>query len=408
MEKVMAWVEKIGEQSWRVRHNDHNGRTQSVTGFNSEQGARSYATGLRPKPQPQGSADAAHGSATLATWTQSWLRTLRVSERTEENYRRNIRRHLLPRWGEHRLAAITATDIHMWVGQLHAAGYAPTTITTLVKLLSQILGDAVEAGLLSENPVRRRPHRGPRVIQPVAERIWATPEQVVQIAENATALGDATMGLLLVTAGWTGLRWGELAGLQRCNLHLADGVLLIDRYVGGLHESGSRMWLGPPKTNASVRVVSLPPFLIALLREHVERTDGVPVFAGPQGGWLRRSNVDRRVLRPATDGTLELPQARLRLAPVQPGLTFHGFRHSHKTWLIADGVPEIAQARRLGHHLTDRVVETYSHVAPEVEQRLLDGLEARWHAANAYLHPRAPQHSFRTLLNRVGHWRQAA
>ena len=123
--------------------------------------------------------------------------------------------------------------------------------------------------------------------------------------------------------------------------------------------------------------MSLPPFLLELLREHLDRTDGIPVFSGPQGGWLRRSNVDRRVLRPATDGTLELPQARLRLAPVQPGLTFHGFRHSHKTWLIADGVPEIAQARRLGHHLQDRIMETYSHVAPEVEQRLLDGLEAR-------------------------------
>jgi hypothetical protein len=40
-------------------------------------------------------------------------------------------------------------------------------------------------------------------------------------------------------------------------------------------------------------------------------------------------------------------------------------RHSHKTWLIADGIPEIAQAKRLGHHLANRLVEVYSHVAPE-------------------------------------------
>jgi hypothetical protein len=56
-------------------------------------------------------------------------------------------------------------------------------------------------------------------------------------------------------------------------------------------------------------------------------------------------------------------------------------RHSHKTWLIAGGAPEIAQARRLGHHLDNRVIETYSHVAPEVEQRLLEDLERRWHTA---------------------------
>jgi hypothetical protein len=115
-------------------------------------------------------------------------------------------------------------------------------------------------------------------------------------------------------------------------------VIVIDRYAGGLHESGSRMWLGPPKTAASIRVITLPPFLIALLREHLDNADGVPVFTGPKGGWLRRSNVDRRILRPAADGTLQVPRAPVRLEPVRPGLTFHGLRHSHKTWLIADGV----------------------------------------------------------------------
>ena len=401
----MAWTEQTGSHSWRVRFSDGDGKVHSVGGFRSGHDARRYAAALGSQAQPATPA-AGRESVMLAEWAEQWLAAQRIAERTEENYRRNLNKHLLPRWDTSPLATITTGDIHIWEGQLHAAGYARSTVNTFIKLLAQVLGDAVEAGLLSENPVRRRPQRGLRVLQPVAERVWATPEQVVQVAENAAAVGDATMGLLIVTAAWTGLRWGELAGLQRSNVHLDDGLLRIDRYAGALHESGSRMWLGPPKTNASVRVVTLPPFLVALLREHMAGTDGAPVFAGPKGGWLRRSNTDRRVLRPATDGTLHLAHATLRLQPVQPGLTFHGFRHSHKTWLIADGVPEIAQARRLGHHLHDRIVETYSHVAPEVEQRLLDGLEARWHAANAYLHPRQP-HGFRALIHRVGPWRAA-
>jgi integrase len=48
----------------------------------------------------------------------------------------------------------------------------------------------------------------------------------------------------------------------------------------------------------------------------------------------------------------------MRLAPVKPGLTFHGLRHSHKTWMIDDNIPEIAQALRLGHILKDEVRET--------------------------------------------------
>jgi hypothetical protein len=51
--------------------------------------------------------------------------------------------------------------------------------------------------------------------------------------------------------------------------------------------------------------------------------------------------------------------------------------------MIADGVPEVAQARRLGHILGDRIRETYSHVAAEVDSRLLAGLQDRWDKAVA-------------------------
>ena len=53
------------------------------------------------------------------------------------------------------------------------------------------------------------------------------------------------------------------------------------------------------------------------------------------------------------------------------------------TSMIADGVPEIAQARRLGHILDDKIQQTYPHVAAEVEHRLLDGLADRWAKAVA-------------------------
>ena len=107
------------------------------------------------------------------------------------------------------------------------------------------------------------------------------------------------------------------------------------------------------------------------------------MFVTPSGEPHRNSNFGRRALRPAVDGTLDRARAMVRLAPVKPGLTFHGLRHGHKTWMIADGVPEVAQARRLGHILGDRIQETYSHVAAEVETRLLDGLQDRWDKAVA-------------------------
>jgi hypothetical protein len=51
--------------------------------------------------------------------------------------------------------------------------------------------------------------------------------------------------------------------------------------------------------------------------------------------------------------------------------------------MIADHIPDVAQARRLGHTLPDKIEDIYSHVAPEVDARLLASLQQRWESAAA-------------------------
>ncbi|MCI2423941.1 hypothetical protein MOQ72_41735 [Saccharopolyspora sp. K220] len=48
----------------------------------------------------------------------------------------------------------------------------------------------------------------------------------------------------MITAAYTGARWGELAGLQRHNTHLKDGCIVIDPDIGATTKSTAR----PPKT----------------------------------------------------------------------------------------------------------------------------------------------------------------
>jgi integrase len=189
----------------------------------------------------------------------------------------------------------------------------------------------------------------------------------------------------MITAAWTGARWGELAGLQRINTHLDEGTIVIDPDIGALHEVDGTLELGPPKTAESARTITLPPFLIDLLRVHLDTHQHRHVFVTAEAQLLRRSNFARRAMRPATDGNLDRTRPRIRVQPIVPDLTFHGFRHSHKTWMIADGMPEVAQARRLGHTLPDKIENIYSHVAPEVEARLIKALQRRWTDALATL-----------------------
>ena len=275
-------------------------------------------------------------------------------------------------------------NVHAWGKKLRGQGYAVSTVSTIVKVLTMMLADAVDERLIPVNPIVPR-RRGRRRHQPRAEQLWATPEQVAAIAAQAIALVGPWAGVLIITAAWTGARWGELAGLQRHNLHLADGTVVIDPDIGALHEVNGRFELGPPKTAWSARTITLPPFLVPLLQAHLANHDHAHVFVTTGRELLRRSNFGRRAMRPATDGNLHISLPRVRVQPVVPGLRFHDLRHSHKTWLIADGIPEVGQARRLGHRIPDAIREIYSHVAPEVEARLLAALERRWHDALADL-----------------------
>jgi integrase len=384
----MAWVEQCGNRSWRVRYRRDDGTIGALHGFTTKTAATDHANTLESDQREGRFLDPAAGKITLTEWSHDWLQALDVAIRTEDVYRSLLRRHILPRWGEHGLVDISGIKAAAWAKDLRAGGYSATTVTAVTKLLSLLLADAAEERLIPANPIRAR-RRGRRRTERRTERIWATPAEVLAIADNAAQLPNAetTAAILIVTAAWTGTRWGEIVALQRHNTHLdpdnGAGYIVIDPNVGAMIESSRGIELGPPKTAESARTITLPPFLINLLRAHLESHGHRFVFVSPAGQPHRNSNFGRRALRPAVDGTLHRPQAAVRVDPVKPGLTFHGLRHGHKTWMIADGVPEVAQARRLGHILGDRIQETYSHVAAEVEQRLIEGLQERWDKAVA-------------------------
>jgi hypothetical protein len=86
---------------------------------------------------------------------------------------------------------VTALAVTLWIKQLPCR-YAASTVAGIVRVFWMMLDDAVDERLIALNSVRRRARRGRRREQsPVpAERVWATPEQVVRIAGNAALLGN--------------------------------------------------------------------------------------------------------------------------------------------------------------------------------------------------------------------------
>lgn len=385
----MAWVEQRGTR-WRVRYWAANGKAASVPGsFPTRQAAQDHAdqlhstptspTDVAPAPTPTGAITTAGAAPcsvtqpppTIADWAQVWWQTVDVGDNTEAFYRSLLTRHILPRWGTIPVHQITPADIKIWLNTLTPA-YAPATVTSIRKLFAMLMTDAVDNGLITTNPVRPQ-RRGRGRLQPRRERLWADEHQVLTIAHRVFHLASRNRAFLVITAAYTGMRWGELAGLHRDNLDLPNNRLHITA-SGALHEVNGHLSLGHPKTLASVRTVSLPPFLTQLLHADLTASTRPFVFTTLRGKPLRRSGFQRRLWAPAVNGSRHTSPP---WPPIAPGLTFHGLRHSHKTWLIEDGVPEVAQARRLGHAMQNKIDDVYSHVATSVEERLLSHLEAR-------------------------------
>ncbi|NGY66373.1 hypothetical protein G7043_46545 [Lentzea sp. NEAU-D13] len=205
----------------------------------------------------------------------------------------------------------------------------------------------------------------------------ATPTEILRIAEQAAALDDDIAGLLIITAAWTGCRWGEPTGLRRDNIDLDRSVLIIDPRTGALHESAHTRWLGSPKTASSARTITLPPFLITMLRNHFDRHDNEFVFTAEGGTWLWRSTLHSTGTQTRGQRQRRTPSIR-RPHGADPART-DASRVAAQPQDMADlrRRPEIAQARRLGHPLPNRVTGGLSHIAPEVELRLLNDLQYR-------------------------------
>lgn len=416
----MAWVERRGNR-WRVRYWTESGRAATAATFDTEGDAIMCADNFTepdaalfeldpkasqlpeppvamrqlPLPEPStsestalpgsGSINVPHapsfavmGSAassqttTFAQWTEAWSASLEVGPNTAAGYQSLLKNHLLPAWGDMELDEITPTAVTTWLKHLRAR-YKPTTVAAIGKLLSLILSTAVLERLIPVNPVRIPRQRGRTRHE---EAAWCDEYDVLDIARRITHLGNANLGLLIITAAYTGMRWGELTGLRRDAVDLDAATLSVHPDHGALHEINGHHSYGPPKTAASVRTVTLPPFLTALLTQNLATHRRDHVFTTVTGKLLRRSTTQRRYWTPAVSGCT-LPDGTV-WKPIKPGLTFHGLRHSHKTWLIEDNIPDVAQARRLGHAMDNDIDDIYSHVANKINTRILRVLEDRW------------------------------
>ena len=178
--------------------------------------------------------------------------------------------------------------------------------------------------------------------------VW-TPEQYATFSASAPEKYKAVFDLLYAT----GMRAGEALALTWEDIR--GNTIRINKTI---ERSPNGPVIGPPKTTASNRTISVDPRVIAEIQ--AARVPGCRfVFAGQTSNAVPLSYPTLHRAFADTTRKLDLPK-----------ITIHGLRHSHASWLISNGVPIPAVSKRLGHANVAMTLNVYSHLLPQDDEMI--------------------------------------
>ncbi|MGH3773701.1 MAG: tyrosine-type recombinase/integrase [Pseudonocardiaceae bacterium] len=371
--------------SWRANWREPGGKQRSKT-FTTKREATAYLTQTEATINQGAYVSPQGGRAKFGDLALRWLASRNDEPTTIARDASIMKTHVIAKWGGWRVGTIGHMDHQEWITHL-GRSLAPATVAECHRLTAAVCQSAVRAKLIGSNPCdgARLPKRRKR----------DTDDHIITREQLLTQLLPAVPDryrALVATAGGTGTRWGEAAGLCTDALDLDRRVLRVVRTV--IEVSGHISFKPYPKSGAGRREIPLPAWLPPILREHTDRYptghNGL-IFTNTAGGPVSRTSFRARIWRPSlvragllgqittpASDVVEahwtdkqgLPQAArfgnhdhavAHLARHATGApTFHTLRHSYATWLVDDGVPVNMVQKVLGHEKSSTTLDLYT------------------------------------------------
>lgn len=255
-----------------------------------------------------------------------------LKPRTVQRYQQVIDMYLKPSFGTvelHKLTAIQIEDLY--------AECTPGTVQLIHAVLSSSMKRAVRLGLVQTNVCSNV--QRPRIERDEVEIF--TFEEVQQMLSQAEYEPLKALWVLALT---TGLRHGELLGLQARDYDAVKGTLAIRRTV-------YNNAVGTPKSRRSRRTIKLSRLADDALHRHTAGSTWM--FSNGAGNPLRNNTFVTRHWRPF----LERAEVGYK--------NFHTCRHCVASTLLSKGLPITAVARYMGHD-EKTLLSTYSHLMPDM------------------------------------------
>jgi integrase len=333
---------------YRVRYRKPDRSQTDKRGFKTKREAELFLASVEVAKASGRYIDPTRARVTVAEWMAIYISTRADLRRSSVSRMEGVTRlQINPALGAIPLAELTRLRCQQFVSQLNAT-HKPGSVHKVATVLSGALQLAVDDGRLPGNPAARL--KLPRQMK--RRKKFLTHQQVAALAAavDSRAKGEG-FGLLIYVLAYTGLRWGELAGLrvrdldfQRRRLNVRETMV----EVGGYFEASA------PK-DYEERSIPVPEFIMYQLAVHVEgKMSDDRVFVSARTRMPIRNQSFRRYW--FNDAAAEIGI---------PGLTPHELRHTCASLAVSVGANVKALQKMLGHASAAITLDVYADLFDE-------------------------------------------
>ena len=293
---------------------------------------------------------------TVTTWLRSWYEIYakpNVRVATADRYQLMVEQYAIPRIGSIKLTKLTAHDLQklykdlMENGRINRKsghgnpGLSSTTVRSLHLMLHSAFERARKEHLIPYNPTED-------CIAPKVQKVEMQilkPEHIKEYLDAANKRNLLPMFYLELVRG---LRKGELTALLWSDLDIQNRTISVSKQY--VKNPNGELTLSRPKTETSVRQISIPQEAVDLLiQEHEKHLNNPYMFPSPATGKMYYPdsivNLHKKILKDAG-----LPHIR-----------FHDLRHTFATLALQNGIDVKTVSSMLGHYDAGFTLRTYTH-----------------------------------------------
>ncbi|PYE89396.1 site-specific integrase [Bacillus sp. 196mf] len=354
---------------YRVRYKEMGKyKETSKGGFKTKKEAQLAAA--RVEEQLAKGVNISNSQMTFNDYMYEWLETHKkgnISPRTYYAYQKNIRKYILPEFGDMKLKDLTRLHYQQFINTLLEKLHKQTVNVIHATIHGSLHTAVNELSILNNNPTNK--------VQMKTRQIVSAPNEIKcydvdELQDFLDFVSNKKRAFkyyaLFFFLARTGLRIGECLALQWSDVNFQKKTVTINKTLLSVKRN-QPITFGPPKNKSSIRILSLDDSTIALLNK-------IKTFQSKNIVTNGRYYASYHFIFTHEDNACMLHPSTLNFLQraCEEGnhkyITLHGFRHTHAVHLLQSGANIKYVSERLGHSTIDMTANVYLHVTKSMEE----------------------------------------